>query len=67
MEARRNAYRPLMRKPEGRRPVGEPRNRWVDKMDLGETGWGGVDWIGLAQDMVKGRTLVIVEVNVLVP
>jgi hypothetical protein len=39
-------------KPEGKRPLGRPRRRWVDKirMDLGEVGWGDVDWIGLAQD-----------------
>jgi hypothetical protein len=38
-------------KPEGKRPLGRPRRRWVDniKMDLGEVGWDGVDWIGLAQ------------------
>jgi hypothetical protein len=41
--------------PEGRRPLGRLRLRWVDniKMDLGETGWGGVDWIDLAQDRDK--------------
>jgi hypothetical protein len=40
------------RKPEGKRPLGRPRRRWVDsiKIDLGEIGWGGVDWICLAQD-----------------
>jgi hypothetical protein len=49
---KRNAYRLLMRKPEGKRPLGRPRRRWVDnfKMDLGEVGWGDVDWIGLAKD-----------------
>jgi hypothetical protein len=38
--------------PEGNRPLGRPRRKWVDniKMDLLEIGWGGVDWIGLAQD-----------------
>jgi hypothetical protein len=48
----RNAYRLLVGKPEGKRPLGRPRCRWVDniKMDLLEIGWGGVDWIGLAQD-----------------
>jgi hypothetical protein len=37
-------------KPEGKRPLGRPRRRWVDniRMDLGEVGWGDVDWIGLA-------------------
>jgi hypothetical protein len=39
-------------KPEGKRPLGGPRRRWVDniKMDLRETGWGGMEWIDLAQD-----------------
>jgi hypothetical protein len=47
---RRNVYRILVGKPEGTRPLGRPRCRWVDniKMDLGKVGWGGVDWIGLA-------------------
>jgi hypothetical protein len=52
MGEKRNAYRLLMGKPEGRRPLRRPRSRWVDniRMDLGEMGWGDVDWIGLAQD-----------------
>jgi hypothetical protein len=47
-------------RPEGKRPLGRPRRRWVDniKMDLLEIGWGGVDSIGLAQDKHKWRTLV---------
>jgi hypothetical protein len=47
---KRNAYRLLVRKPEGKRPLGRPRRRWVDniRMDLGEVGWCDVDWIGLA-------------------
>jgi hypothetical protein len=50
MGEERNAYRILVRKPEGRRPLGRPRCRWVDniKMDLRETGWDGVDWVDLA-------------------
>jgi hypothetical protein len=42
---KRNAYRLLVGKPEGKRPLGRPRRRWVNniKMDLGKTGWGGVD------------------------
>jgi hypothetical protein len=50
MGEKRNAYRLLVRKPEGKRPLGRPRRRWVDniKRDLGEVGWGDVDWIGLA-------------------
>jgi hypothetical protein len=43
-----------MRKPEGKRPLGRPRRRWMDntriKMELLEIGWGDVEWIGLAQD-----------------
>jgi hypothetical protein len=43
--------------PEGKRPLGRPRRRWVDniKMDLLGIGWSGVDWIGLAQDRDKWR------------
>jgi hypothetical protein len=50
MGERGNAYRLLVRKPEGKRPLGRPRRRRVDniKMDHLELGWGGVDWIGLA-------------------
>jgi hypothetical protein len=45
-----NAYRILVGKPEGRRPLGRPRRRWVEniKMDLGEIGWDGMDWVDLA-------------------
>jgi hypothetical protein len=52
MGEKRNAYRLLVGKPEGKRPLGRPRRGWVDtiRMDLGEVGWGGVDWIGLAKD-----------------
>jgi hypothetical protein len=48
----RNAYRILVGKPEGKRPLGRPRRRWVYniKMDLREIGWDGMDWIELAQD-----------------
>jgi hypothetical protein len=52
MREKRNAYRLLVGKPEGKRPIGRPRRRWVDniKMDLGELGWGDVDWIGMTKD-----------------
>jgi hypothetical protein len=55
MGERRNVYRLLVGKPEGRRPLGRPRRRWVDNvtMDLVEVGCGDVDWIGLAQDKDK--------------
>jgi hypothetical protein len=47
-------------KPERKRPLGKPRRRWVDniRMDLGEVGWGDVDWIGLAQDRNRWRAVV---------
>jgi hypothetical protein len=59
MGEKRHAYRLLVGKPEGKRPLGRPRRRWVDniKMDLLEIGWGGVDWIGLAQDRDEWRAL----------
>jgi hypothetical protein len=52
MGERRGAYRDLVGKPEERRPLGRPRRRWENniKMDLPEVGWGGMDWINLAQD-----------------
>ena len=62
-------YRVLLRKPEGRRPLGRPRQRWVDNimMDLQEVGRGYMDWIGLAQDRDRLRTLVIALMNFQVP
>jgi hypothetical protein len=52
-------------KPEGKRPLGRPRRRWVDKikMDLGEIGWDGRDWIELAQDRDQWRALVNTVMN----
>jgi hypothetical protein len=60
MGEKRNAYRLLVGKPEGNRPLGRPRCRWVDniRMDLLELGWTDVDWIGLAQDRNRWRALV---------
>jgi hypothetical protein len=51
-EDKRNAYRILTGKPEEKRPLGRSRRMWVDnvKMDLRDMGWGGMDWIDLAQD-----------------
>jgi hypothetical protein len=65
MAEKRNAYRLLVGKPEGKRPLGRPRHRWVDniKMNLLEIGWGGVDWIGLAQDRDKWKALVNAVMN----
>jgi hypothetical protein len=68
MGAKRNAYRIFMGKPEGKRPLGRPRRRWVDniKMDLREIRWGGMDWIDLAQDRDQWRALVSTVMNLLV-
>jgi hypothetical protein len=57
MGEKRTAYRLLVRKPEGNRPLGRPRCRWIYniKMDRVEVGLGGVDWIGLVQDKIKWR------------
>jgi hypothetical protein len=69
MGEKRNAYRLLVGKPEGKRPLGRPRRRWVDniKVDLLEIGWGGVDWIGIAQDRDKWRALANAVMNLRVP
>jgi hypothetical protein len=66
---KRNAYRLLVGKPEGKRPLGRPRRRWVHniKMDLGEVGLGDVDWIGLAKDRNRWRALVNWVLNLRVP
>jgi hypothetical protein len=55
MGKKRNAYRILVGKPEGKRPLGRPRRRWVDniKMNLREVEWDGMDWIDLAQDLMN--------------
>jgi hypothetical protein len=65
----RNAYRILVGKPEGNRPLGRSRRRLVDgiKMDLREIGWVGMDWIELAQDRDQCRALVNTVINRLVP
>jgi hypothetical protein len=69
MGEKRNAYRLLVAKPEGKRPLRRQRCRWVDniRMDLGEVGWGDVDWIGLAQDRNSWRALVNSVLNLRVP
>jgi hypothetical protein len=60
MGEKRNAYRLLVGKPGRKRPLGRPRHRCVNniRMDLGEVGWGDVDWIGLAKDRNRWRALV---------
>jgi hypothetical protein len=66
---KRNVYRLLVRKPEGKRPLGRPRHRWIDniKMDLLGIGLNVVDWIGLAQDRYRWRALVSSVMNLRVP
>ena len=69
MVEERGAYRVLVGKPEGKRPLGRPRRRCVYniRMDLQEVGCGYVDWIGLAQDRDRWRTLVSAVMNFRVP
>jgi hypothetical protein len=69
MGERRNVYRLLVRKPEGKRPLGRPRRRWTDniKMDLLVIGVNVVDWIGLAQDRYSWKALVNSVMNLRVP
>jgi hypothetical protein len=69
MGKKRNVFRLLVGTPEGKRPQGRPRCRWIDniKMDLLEVGLIGVDWNGLAQDRFRWRTLVIMVMNLRVP
>jgi hypothetical protein len=65
----KKVYRLLVGKPEGKRPIGRPRRRWVDniRMNLGEVGWGDVDWVGLAKDRNRWRALVNSVLNLRVP
>jgi hypothetical protein len=69
MGEKRNVYKLMVGKPEGKRPLGRPRRRWIDniKMDLLEIGFSGVDWIGLAQDRYRWRALVNSVMNLRVP
>ena len=69
MGEERRVYRVLVVKPEGKRPMGRPRRRWVDniRMDLQEVGGVYVDWIGLARNRDRWRTLVSAVMNLRVP
>jgi hypothetical protein len=69
MGEKRNAYRILAGKPDGKRRLGRPRRKLVDsiRMDLGEVGWGDVDWIGLAKDRNRWRAVVNSLLNLRVP
>jgi hypothetical protein len=62
---RRKAYLILVGKPEGKRPPGRPRRRWVDNIKIGlrEIGWDDIDWIDLAQDRGQWRALVNTVMN----
>jgi hypothetical protein len=69
MWEKRNAYRLLVGKPEGKKSLRRPRCRWVVNiiMDLREIGWGGMDWIDLAQNRDQWRALVNTVMNLRVP
>jgi hypothetical protein len=62
---KRNAYRILLGKPEGKRPPGRLTRRWVDtiKINIRETEWGDMDWIDLALDRDQWRAFVNMEIN----
>jgi hypothetical protein len=69
MRKKRNAYRMLVGKTAGKRPLGRPRRTWVDniKINLREIGLDGVDWSDLAQDRDQWRALVNTVMNIQVP
>jgi len=69
MGEEREVYRVLVEKPEVKRSMGRPRRRWVDniRMDLQEVGCGCMDWIGLAQDGERWRTLVSAVMKLRIP
>jgi hypothetical protein len=66
---KRKAYRLLVGKPKGKRPLERPRRRWVDniRMDLGEVGWGYVGWIGLVKDRNRRRAFMNSVSNLQIP
>jgi hypothetical protein len=65
----RNAYRILVRRPDGKRPLGRPRRTWVNniKTDLREIGWDVMDWIELADDRDQWKAVVNTVMNLRVP
>jgi hypothetical protein len=69
MGEEKGAYRILVGRPEGRRPLGRPRRRWEDniKMDLQEVGWVDMDWIDMAQDRDRWRAVVNAVMNLRIP
>jgi hypothetical protein len=69
MGEKRNVYRLLVGKSEGKRPLGRPRRRWMNniKMDLLEIGWGDLDWFGVGQDRYNWRALMNSVMNLRVP
>jgi hypothetical protein len=69
MGEKRSAFELLVGKPQGKRPLGRTRRRWVDNIrtNLGEVGWGDVDWISLAQVRNKWRAVVNSVLNLRVP
>jgi hypothetical protein len=67
MGEKRNVYRLLVGKPEGKSPLGRPRHRWIDSIKMDKIGVGIVDWIGLAQDRYRWRALVNAVMNLRVP
>jgi hypothetical protein len=66
---KRNAYRILVGKREGKRPLGRPKRKWVDNIEINlrEIGWDGMDWINLAQDRDQWSALVNTVMNLRVP
>jgi hypothetical protein len=69
MGDRKVAYWVLLGRPDRKEPLGRPGRRWEDnmKMNLQEVGWGGMDWIGLAQKRGRWRALVNAKMNLRVP